>query len=663
MQTGGVNGDSSGQALGRDRFVTSFLLALGGWAGCVALQALLYLRPAPHGGPFLLEWQRYFGLALYYDLLGVWLLALPFLLLWLALYRRRLRSRGWTALLALQSAALALNLALSQFDHEVMRFLGLRLTPSFLATYARPETLFDSLFLDLLVADRGGSLLPLLLLVAVPGLYLWWAIRLIRRPPRLRRAWAPPLWLGVVLSLLPLAAPGNAWLQATGQFRLRKVEPVAIAIAVDVAQGYGDFERPTDFERLVEEYRSAWLARSSDRSWRFPDPDHPYLRVPTGPGPRADRDGGRWNVVYLQLETFRGVDMGFLRPDRSPSPTPYLDRLARSPDAAVWTRATSFGMPSINGLFASHCSIAPHSRRYITAFTHVGFRCLPEMLRRRGWRTEMFNGGDTDWDNSSHWLERWYDRLWRFPEARERDREVFRAAAARIRELGRLGRPFWATLVSVTNHTPFRNPEPALDIAGQATAAERILNTTRYTDDAVGEFIESLRAEPWFERTLIVIAGDHGFNAGEHGQVAGQHDLYRESVWVPLIVAGAHPRLSAGPRDLPASLLDIAPTLADLLGIREPNPWQGHSLLTVNQAGISAFGIRDSLLFQSSRWSALLDPSGRRPRLFDAGGDWLQRRDLAVRRPALARQLLARAERAQRLHDYLLRNDGIWPGR
>ena len=36
----------------------SVLLALGGWLGCVGLQIFLYARPAPHGGPFLAEWER-----------------------------------------------------------------------------------------------------------------------------------------------------------------------------------------------------------------------------------------------------------------------------------------------------------------------------------------------------------------------------------------------------------------------------------------------------------------------------------------------------------------------------------------------------------------------------------------------------------------------------
>ena len=66
---------------GRDHFVAALKLAFGAWLGCALLQILLYARPAPNGGPFLVEWTRYFGLALYYDLLGVWLLTLPFFLL------------------------------------------------------------------------------------------------------------------------------------------------------------------------------------------------------------------------------------------------------------------------------------------------------------------------------------------------------------------------------------------------------------------------------------------------------------------------------------------------------------------------------------------------------------------------------------------------------
>jgi len=649
----GPGGEGAAEVRGSHHFTLAFLLATTAWIGCALLQILLFARPGPYGGPFLVEWQRYFGLAVYYDLLGVWLISLPFFLLWLALYQRPLPSPGWRAVPALQAALLAANLALSQADHEVLRFLGVRLNLSFVIAYAQPAMIGDSLFLDLLRSDRGGAYLPLALLVVVPALYLAWAVRQLRRGTQRRFA----LGIAILLALVPLAAPANGWRMATSQFRLRKVEPVLLAFATDVAAGFEDVEAPAQLDRLVAAYRRGWLARSTDKGWRFPDPQLPYLRVPTGPAPPPPAQP--WNVIYLQLETLRGADTGFLRPDLPRSPTPYLDALARRPDVASWSRTLSFGMPSINGVFAAHCSIAPPSRRYITALTHVQLHCLPELLRRRGYRTEMFNGGDTDWDNSSPWLRRWYERLWRFPEADGRDRDIFRAAAAGIRRLGRSGRPFFASVVSVSNHTPFTSREPALDIAGRTTPAERILNTTHYTDDVVREFLEGLRSEPWFGRTLVVIAGDHGFNVGEHGQTPGQHDLYRESVWVPLIIAGAHPRLPVGDHEVAASLLDVAPTLADLLGLREANPWQGHSLLAVNGRGWIGFGFRDSLLADTPSWSAVRDPRDGRPRLYRRE-DWLQRHDLSDRHPALAERLLGAAESRRRLNDHVLRQGRTW---
>jgi len=636
----------------RTQFSLSVQLAAAAWLVGALLQLALYARTSPYGGPFLLEWRKYFLYALYYDLMGVWLIALPFFFYWLL----RPAGRRARAVHGLQAALLALYLALGQLDHEVLRFLGIRLGASFLATYVRPETVSDSLFFDVLAADAGGPWLPVVLLVAAPLAYLLWARRLIVRANVCGR---PRLWLALLVVALPIAAPLNAWMKATGQFRLRKVEPVTFAVAVDSALGLEDRRRPADFERRVSEVQSRWLAASADKDWRFPSLEFPDLRVPVRAFERAPEE--RWNVIFVQLETFRGTEMGFL--GRRPSPTPFLDSLAASPSAATWTRALSFGPPSINGLFAGHCSAAPHSRRYMTSFTHADFYCLPEALAKRGYRTEMFNAGDTDWDNGTWWLGRWYHKLWRYPEAKERDRPVFRAAARRISELGASG-PFLATIVSVSNHTPFRSREPGFDVAGRGTPRERILNTTRYTDDVLREFVETLRSEPWFGRTLLVVTGDHGFNMGEHDRRPGQQNLYRESTWVPLMIAGAHPRLPAGRHDAPATMLDIAPTLADLLGIREPVPWQGHSLLAL--AGPRALYVRNRAMVAADTpaWSLVIDAVDGKPRLYDARTDWAgQRRDLAALHPEIAATLAERARGAAELNDHLLRTGRIWPKR
>ena len=106
--------------------------------------------------------------------------------------------------------------------------------------------------------------------------------------------------------------------------------------------------------------------------------------------------------------------------------------------------------------------------------------------------------------------------------------------------------------------------------------------------------MKSLRAEPWFDRTLWVINSDHGYNLGEHDGIIGGYTLYRESVWTPFLIVGPHPRLPAGRHDELVTMLDIAPTIADLIGLRETNPWQGHSLLAARPDRPILFGFRES---------------------------------------------------------------------
>ncbi len=643
---------------GREQFGIAWRLAAGGWLGCALLQFILYLRPSPYGGPFLLRWKTFIIRPLAYELLGVWLIALPFLLLWLILYRRHAISPKARLLQWALAALMAANLLISAFDHELYRFLGLRLGPNFLNVYADPTTLGDSLFLNVLRGDKGGPFLSPLLCIAAPGLYLWWSRRLIGRHPRREEGIRLGRPAAAAILLLPLAAGFVAYSLAHARFRLSRLEPALFAIVRDFAWSYEDDSPPGDERALGRLYQAEWLAGSADRGWRFPDPLYPYVRVPDRPS--APSAGQRWNIIIVQLESVRGVDTGHLRPDRSPSPTPYLDSLAARTDAAVWTRGLTFGPPSINGRFALQCSITPSSRRFITSQTRTSFYCLSDALRRQGYRTEMFAAGDIDMDNSTVWVQRMYDKLWRYPQEGQRDREIFRHAASRIREIGRSG-PFLVTLISASNHHPFRSPEPESDIAGHESVRQRILNTEHYTDDVVRELIERLRREPWFARTLIVINSDHGYNLGEHGGLTGAYSLYRESVWTPFLIVGDHPRLPRGRHDEIVTLLDLAPTLADMIGLRETNPWQGHSLLALGKQRPIRFGFRDSVMAEAGNWSAVTDPTDGRPRLYDAKADWLQHRDLSALDRQRARRLLADADRSRRFNDYVLRHGRLWP--
>jgi arylsulfatase A-like enzyme len=99
-------------------------------------------------------------------------------------------------------------------------------------------------------------------------------------------------------------------------------------------------------------------------------------------------------------------------------------------------------------------------------------------------------------------------------------------------------------------------------------------------DDAVGEVVEKLRSKDRLASAIIVVVGIHGEEFYEHGSAGHDRTLYEESLRVPLLIH-APELLVAGRVIAPVDLLDLAPTLVDLLGIPPADGWQGQSLLSV----------------------------------------------------------------------------------
>lgn len=645
---------------GQRQFALAARLTAGAWVLGVLLLAILYARPTASGAPLVLQWHRYFFLAALHKAAGAVLLSLPFLAVWLVAYRTPIRDRRWLLVQLAHAMTLTGGLVLDHLDHEISRFMGMRLSLELIAAYVHVHTSVSAI-LDSLAMDRGGAYLPLAIWIAVPAFYLVWAVRLIRRrwQSASEGANSLPRWAAVLGVIVLLVGPYVVSLK-TGRFRTLRVQPAVIGLAREWWQGHGVPTRPPDLDSLASDYQRRWLAESGDAAWTFPVADYPYVREPTGPS-GCSQDPG-WNVILLQLESFRGWNVGHLNPTGGPSPTPFIDSLAADPNGASWDRFSTFGWPTMVGVLSAHASVLPHSRRFIpTAFANIELLGFPRALRDCGYQAEVFTVSDPDWDNLRVWLERWYDRLWFYPEARHVDRPAFRKAAVRIRELGRSGRPFLATLLSISNHSPFRLREPGFDQWGSATPEARMKGTMRYTDAVVEELIRSLRDEPWFDRTVIIVTADHGYNLGEHDGEPTRPNVYREALWGPLVIWGKHPRIPRGVQHDVSSLLDLAPTVADLAGIRVRNPWMGHSLIGGRRPAASlAFTINEQAVADTGSFSLVTDERLRHPLLFDAEGDYRQQRDISGQYPDVVRGLLRRAASTRDLNDYLVASDRVW---
>ena len=105
-----------------------------------------------------------------------------------------------------------------------------------------------------------------------------------------------------------------------------------------------------------------------------------------------------------------------------------------------------------------------------------------------------------------------------------------------------------------------------------------------YADHAVGELRRQLEARGMWDRTVLVVAADHGEAMWEHGHVGHEVQVYEASIKVPLIVRFRKGQAPAGVRLRGlVDLLDLAPTLADLFGVRgrggSDREFEGRSLL------------------------------------------------------------------------------------
>ncbi len=130
-------------------------------------------------------------------------------------------------------------------------------------------------------------------------------------------------------------------------------------------------------------------------------------------------------------------------------------------------------------------------------------------------------------------------------------------------------------------HLHWKLPEPRLKFLKDTGEWENLtrsyLACTTFIDAQVQRLLDTLAETGLAENTIVVLWSDHGFHIGEK-EITGKNTLWDDGTRVPLIFAG--PGVKGGQVcSKPAELLDIYPTLLDLLAFPANEALEGHSLL------------------------------------------------------------------------------------
>jgi choline-sulfatase len=196
-------------------------------------------------------------------------------------------------------------------------------------------------------------------------------------------------------------------------------------------------------------------------------------------------------------------------------------------------------------------------------------------------------------------------------------------------------------------HEPYRAPEPYSSRYAPYDAE------VAYTDAMVGQLLDRLRAAGQLEHTLVVLTADHGESLGEHGERTHGVFTYDVTMRVPWFFWAGGGRIANRAFnqafDGLARLIDLAPTVLELVGAPVPAALEGRSLISAVKAGQGAasayFEAMDANLTRN--WAPLTGVvSGGyklidlpRPELYDLSADPAEATNLFTNEPERARTL------------------------
>jgi len=133
------------------------------------------------------------------------------------------------------------------------------------------------------------------------------------------------------------------------------------------------------------------------------------------------------------------------------------------------------------------------------------------------------------------------------------------------------------------------------------TIKEGYYATTSFVDAQVGRVLDKLEETGLDKNTIVIFTSDHGYHLGEHGHWQ-KRTLFENATRVPLILSGPGINKNEKIINAPVELVDIYPTLMDLLKIDTPEFVSGMSfapLLKDSSARVRESALTELIIYNN----------------------------------------------------------------
>ncbi|MBI4166739.1 MAG: sulfatase-like hydrolase/transferase [Acidobacteria bacterium] len=306
--------------------------------------------------------------------------------------------------------------------------------------------------------------------------------------------------------------------------------------------------------------------------------------------PAQSSPAAKTSLLLITVDTLRADRLGCYGARRVE--TPAMDALAqegvRFANAYAQVPIT---LPSHTVILSGMYPVSNGVRDFTSSGIPPSVGMLAETFKRQGYMTAAFvsafvldgtwgfNRGFDTYDD--HFDARQFET--RNPGSIERraDATVDRLLAwLKARPGGKSPRqPFFVWLHLFDPHSDYNPPEPyRTRYAGRLYDGE-----VAYADSQLARLFGELRRSGEYDHALIALLGDHGESLGEHGEDEHGFFVYNATTHVPFILKLPHSEGARRVISQPVGTIDLAPTLLDLLRLRDPirGQFQGSSLASL----------------------------------------------------------------------------------
>lgn len=369
---------------------------------------------------------------------------------------------------------------------------------------------------------------------------------------------------------------------------------------------------------------------------------------------------GRLNLIVVTLDTTRADRLGAY--GRANAGTPNLDALAQ--DGVLFEHASTAApitLPAHSSIFTGRFPPQHGVRDNGGYFLNDQEQTLAETLKARGYATGGFIAAyvlDSKW-GINQGFDTYFDdfdlskfKVFSMGNIQRPGNEVVDHALPWIDQ--HRDAPFFAWIHLYDAHTPYAPPEPfKSQHPGDAYQGE-----IAFADAQVGRVVQFLRDRDMFDRTVILVIGDHGESLNDHGEEGHGFFVYESVVHVPMIVRAPFSSMRGRKVADAVRSVDVMPTVLDLLGVGKPAGAviDGESVTPLMSGaradmGLEAyaeavyplhhFGWSDLRALRQGRFKLIAAP---KPELYDLQDDPAEQSNLYASRKALGDRMLGRLQ-------------------